>query len=40
MLEKCLNTWSKFNESYDLIDKWLIEKENKVNYNKVCFFFF
>jgi hypothetical protein len=39
MLEKCLNSWSKFNESFDLIEKWLNEKESKNNFSKVCFFF-
>ena len=36
MLEKCLNSWSKFNESFDLMEKWMNEKENKTNFNKVC----
>ena len=35
MLEKCLNSWSKFNESFDVLEKWLNEKENKTNFNKV-----
>jgi hypothetical protein len=38
MLEKCLNSWTKFNESFDLLEKWLNEKENKTNFNKVSFF--
>jgi len=38
MLEKCLSSWTKFNESFDLLEKWLNEKENKTNFNKVSFF--
>ena len=38
MLEKTLTSWTKYNELFESVEKWLIESENKKNLEKVKIF--
>ncbi len=35
MLEKAVQAWQKYNYSYEVLNKWLNEQENKMNLDKV-----
>ncbi len=42
MLEKSINTWTKYDHLYEELNKWLSDRENQIDLDKVsktCLFY-